>query len=175
MIARSALIVLRVVMIAWFWFAAGSLVGCQNTTLAAGSSTSPTGGIALEMYTRGANHEAVYYRIHPDGRLGFAGGFPAHDRVPQWEGDMRAEEIDRLRTLLERDGWWRGEITASGQPTTRRWEIQVVRPENGHRYVLIGEDARLDRLRSFLELVASRRLEPFLETLPKAGDPTGRP
>lgn len=147
------------------------LSGCRSTSLAAGEASSPTGGIAVEMFTRGANLEAVYYRVTPAGRIKYAGGYRAHERETQWEGPITAEEITRLRELLEADGWWTGTVTTTGQPASRQWEIDVARPAGGERYRLTGNGEAVLRLRGLLDEMASKRLDPFLQTLPKAGEP----
>lgn len=146
--------------------------GCRSTSLAAGEANSPTGGIAVELFTSGENLEAVYYRVTPAGRIDYAGGHRAHEREPQWEGPLTTEEITRLRELLESDGWWTGAVTTTGEPKSRRWDIQVVRPAGGERYRLTGNGEAVLRLRELLDEMASKRLDPFLETLPKAGDPS---
>lgn len=147
------------------------LTGCRSTTISAGDPASRTGGIAVELYTRGENLEAVYYRVYPEGRIAYAGGQSAYERETQWEGPLTDEEITRLRERLDGDGWWTGRVTTTGEPAQREWEIQIARPGGGQRYRLTGDGREVLRLRSLLDEIARKRLDPFLETLPKPSRP----
>jgi hypothetical protein len=85
-----------------------TLVGCAAQMKAkAGEQSSPTGGVALRMYLSDGRTSHALYVVTPDGSISFGGGFEAPDGQTTWTGAMTTEEIDELRGLLERHGWFR--------------------------------------------------------------------
>lgn len=144
--------------------------GCASSPRVAWDGSSPMAGVMLEMLVRRDASQAVFYRVQPDGALGWGGGQAALARETTWQGTLTDEEATALLALLDRHQWRSGGATASGEPPTLVHEIRLDSPEGSQRYRLVGDEAGLREIRGLLENASRRRLDSFIETLPKAGD-----
>ena len=138
-------------------------------------SALPTGGVALEMLIESGDSSVALYRVEPSGTIGFGGGFDARLNKTTWTGRMRAGEIDELLALLETDGWFEADPAAISSPPDRTYRITLSGPK-GRRRFEVGPGQRgagpdVAPLAELLERISRRRLDDFLDALPKPGDP----
>ncbi len=129
---------------------------------------SPTGGIKLELRVHGEANLAVLYRVSEDGTIGYGGGADARNRTITWTGQMTPGEIDELRALLQKHGWFRGAPRSTGEPRKRVSRIKLSHDGRRHSYKVRGRSPDITPVEELLDRVARRRFERFLESLPKA-------
>ncbi len=129
---------------------------------------SPTGGFKLELRVHGEANLAVLYRVSEDGTIGYGGGADARNRTITWTGQMTPGEIDELRALLQKHGWFRGAPRSTGEPRKRVSRIKLSHDGRRHSYKVRGRSPDITPVEELLDRVARRRFERFLESLPKA-------
>ncbi|MCH8153460.1 MAG: hypothetical protein IH830_13935 [Planctomycetes bacterium] len=151
--------------------AASMFPGCARS--GAAESLWGTGGIALEMLVRGEGHLAALYRVQPDGTIGFGGGTDARNRRVTWTGQMTAQEIEQLRSLLQQHGWFHAvpSSTSSAADAKRSYRIKLSWPQGRWRRHITGISPHITPLHDLLEQIARRRLEEddAIKALPQPG------
>jgi hypothetical protein len=157
------------------WAAAVStaLIGCSQSLRLDGSAT---GGVALEMFVRGEANLAALYRVEPAGTISFGGGADALNRQVTWTGPMTAAEIDELRSLLDRHGWFAKAPGSTGEPPQRSYRIRLTTPEGRRRHFWVrGASEDVTPIHDLLERLARRRLDAdhVIESLPRPSQPPG--
>ena len=110
----------------------------------------------------------MLYRVSADGTIGYGGGADARNRTITWTGQMTPGEIDELRALLQQHGWFRGAPRSTGEPKERVSRIKLSHAGRSHSYKVRGRSPDVTPVEKLLDRVARRRLERFLESLPKA-------
>ncbi len=128
---------------------------------------SPTGSLSLTMLVLTEDNAAALYRVEPDGTIHFGGGLDARLEKTTWFGPMTAEEIQHLRDLLERHGWYDAGPTSTDRPPGRSYRIQLRWPQGRRTYRVIGRSRDVTPIEQLLAQAAGRRHEAFLETLPR--------
>ncbi|MCA9290548.1 MAG: hypothetical protein KDA25_05435 [Phycisphaerales bacterium] len=142
------------------------LVGCGSTSVL----RSP---VTLEMLTTNGPNVAAFYRVRADGAIAFGGGGDAIARRTTWTGTLTDAERASLDATLAAHDCCRDVVgDGIGDGTgSRRYELLVDTPACGrHRLTVEGEAPALAALRTVLEGASARRLDGFLDTLPKAGE-----
>jgi hypothetical protein len=153
--------------------AVSCLGGCRS--LIGADPNTVTRGLSLEMYAWGAGNYAVFYVVGTDGTIGFGGGLDARVQNVSWTGTLTADEIDRLWVLLEEHGWFSGDVKAAttGDPKERQYRIQVQWPGGQRKYRIKGENPDVAPVAELLDAAARRRMDSFMETLPKPSGASG--
>lgn len=128
-----------------------------------------TGGISLELRDAPEPTAASLYRVELDGTLRFAGGQAARDRRFTWSGPLTDEEIARLRQIIRDDRLDAGRELPAATPSPRRTDLRLRLPGGNLRYRLEGEVPAVEALRGLLEEASRRRLDSFMQRLPKPG------
>jgi hypothetical protein len=148
---------------------AAVLAGCVGRPgLDPGSRTQ---GVELDLWLRGEENLAIYYEVAQEGTIGFGGGADGRQRRISWTGPLTDDEIERLRELLQRDGWYTGDVVATGEPRKREVRIHLCWPGGGKRYKLRGESPDIAPVLDLLEEASRRRLEGTLRELPQPSKP----
>lgn len=142
------------------------LLAACSAGLKAGRPDSPTSGIALRMLITDRESSHALYVVDPSGTIAFGGGFAALDGRTTWSDVLSAEDIDRLRQLLDEHGWMDGPPTVVEQPEAAVCEVRFGAPGVSYRFSVRGGGDHVNPVRQFLEDVSRRRLEPVLERLP---------
>ena len=132
---------------------------------------SATGGLTLELNVKGEGQLAVLYRVNRDGTLGFGGGADARNCRISWTGPMTADEIKALRSLLDRHGWFSHGPASTGEPPQREYRIKLTWEGGRRRYTVKGASPDVTPIDQLLERIARRRLDPFLDSLPRPSHP----
>ena len=147
--------------------------------LAAGCSvTDPvpgTLGLTLEMQVEDEGNFAVIYRLNPDRTLSFSGGADVRDNETTWAGMMTNEEIETLYGLLHEHHWLDGGPADAEMPSDRVTRIHLRWPGGRLHTTVRGRSADVSPVEAHLSRIANRRLEPYLESLPKARTPPDEP
>ena len=103
--------------------------------------------------------------------IGFGGGFDARLNKTTWTGRMRAGEIDELLALLETDGWFEADPASISSPPDRTYRIILSGPKGRRRFEVgggrRGAGPDVAPLAELLERISRRRLDDFLDALPK--------
>ena len=155
------------------WLGLLLLAGCgvPGATRAALS----TGGVALEMLIESGESSVALYRVEPSGTIGFGGGFDARLNKTTWTGRMRTEEIDELLALLDTDGWFEADPASISAPPDHTYRITLSGPKGRRRFEVEGgrrgNGPDVAPLAELLERISRRRLDDFLDALPKPGEP----
>lgn len=146
-------------------------VGCSRSG-GIGDTSSLTGGVDLAIESRDTEaHRIVAITVQTDGRITFAGGRDAISRREGWVGQLTPEQATELRSILDRDGWFAGTVTSSGEPRSRIFRVTILGgPDGRRRYDLRGASPEAVRLETFLEGVSRDRFGDFMQRLPEAGD-----
>lgn len=129
------------------------------------------GDFYLELWILGEDNLAVIYRVNGDRVLGWGGGRDAVSRRVSWTGVLDPQRYDRLRVLLEQEGWLAGGVESSGAPRKRITRVSLRWDGRSRRYSLRGECPAVEPLAALLDEACRKRLEPELESLPQAGEP----
>ena len=158
---------------AGLWLGLLLLGGCE--ILGATRTDLPTGGIALEMLVESGDSSVALYRVEPSGTIGFGGGFDARLNKTTWTGRMRTEEIDELLALLDTDGWFEADPASISAPPDHTYRITLSGPKGRRRFEVEGgrrgSGPDVAPLAKLLERISRRRLDDFLDALPKPGGP----
>ncbi len=129
---------------------------------------SPTGGLSLKMLVLTQDNAAAMYRVEPDGTIHFGGGLDARQEKTTWSGPMTAKEIQQLRDLIARHGWYDADPASNGRPPGRSYRIQLRWPQGRRTVHVIGRSLDVTPIERVLAQAAGRRHDAFLDTLPKA-------
>lgn len=150
-----------------------SVGGCAGS--GSTKNLSPTGGVSLAMLVEQGAGSAALYRVAPDGTFSFGGGQDARAGKTTWSGRMTAEEIQELLATLEACGWFQTEPASTGEPGDHRYRLRLTTPESRRSFDVTGDSDAVTPLHDVLERISRRRLDTFLERLPKAGPQRQRP
>ena len=129
---------------------------------------SPTGGLSLKMLVLTEDNAAAMYRVELDGTIHFGGGLDARQEKTTWSGPMTAKEIQHLRDLIARHGWYDADPASNGRPPGRSYRIQLRWPQGRRTFRVIGRSLDVTPIERVLAQAAGRRHDAFLDTLPKA-------
>ncbi len=113
------------------------------------------------------DNAAALYRVEPDGTIHFGGGLDARLEKTTWSGPMTVEEIQKLRDLIQRHGWFKAGPDSTDRPPGRSYRIQLRWPQGRQTYRVIGRSLDVTPIEQLLAQAAGRRHEAFLETLPR--------
>lgn len=133
-----------------------------------------TRGVTIDVLVEGEGRSLARYRVERDGTLRFGGGMDAVNGRFSWSGPMRADEIDRLLSLVDEHRWFEVDPPSvpspPGEAAGPTYTIRLTGPRGRRRFTVIGESPAVGPARDLLETAARRRHEPFLLTLPRAGE-----
>ncbi len=132
-------------------------------------------GLELEMLVTAGDDVASLYLVRPDGTISWGGGYDARHGRTSWTGPLTGEEIDQLHRLLDELEWFtRAPASAADDDGAPRGEPAYrikLRWRNGKRdYTVRGPSPDVAPIEELLQRAARRRLDVFLQTLPKAGE-----
>ncbi len=156
----------------WAALVTGLQVGCKTGRPPAHDmpTVRAADGFYMEFWLLGEDNLALIYRVNGLRALGFGGGADARNRNLSWAGELTGGQYDRLQELLEKDGWYAGNVTSTGEPPQRITRVQLRLAGQSRRYKLRGECAAAGPVRALLDNAARQRFEPELDRLPKAGE-----
>ncbi len=133
-----------------------------------------TRGVTIDVLVEGEGRSLARYRVERDGTLRFGGGMDAMNGRFSWSGPMRADEIDRLLSLVDEHRWFEEDPPSvpppPGEAAGPTYTIRLTGPRGRRTFTVIGESPAVGPARDVLETAARRRHEPFLLTLPRAGE-----
>ena len=130
-----------------------------------------TGGVHVRILLQKPEGVAELLLVDRQGRLYWGGGFEALNGDTSWWGDMTDEEIATLLEMLEARSFWSPKPTSSGEPEGKRYSVSLRRQgTRGIRFQVEGDTDAVTPVQEFLAQISLRRLEPFLDTLPQAGE-----
>ncbi len=121
----------------------------------------------MEITVIGGRHVTALYRVDQDGALHFGGGLDGRLGKTSWTGQMSAGEIQELRDLLTRHDWFGADPVSTGDPPGWSYDIKLTWPQGRRSFRVIGRSPAVDPIEEFLDRIARRRFDAFLDTLPK--------
>lgn len=155
--------IVTALMIVMNLLAANGCAGAQKS----GSDGHRTGGIALDMLIEHEDGRRSFYRVFPDGTLGFAGGSDARQRRITWTGMMSDEQIEELVRLIDEHGWRASEPAAGDNRGEVTYRIDLRCPEGRYRYRVNGDSPAVMPIYNHVHEIAMQRFEHVIETLPR--------
>ncbi len=139
------------------------LSACASTP-----STDATGGISLTLWRNDSN-AASYYTVDRDGTIGFGGGQDARLYRTSWTGALTPEEITQLQQIVDEHDGFRSSPGTEGETNDLQYRLEIRSAAGTFRQSWRGESPEVTPLEALLDAAARRRLEGFLDTLPRAG------
>ena len=127
-------------------------------------------GFYLELWIHGQERYVTLYRVNGAHRIGFGGGADAFNQRISWVGTLTDEQYAELQDLLERHGWFAGNVSSQGEPPDRITRVQLQWPGGNRRFKVTGDSADIEPIRELLDAVALQRLHRDLDRLPEAGE-----
>lgn len=119
------------------------------------------------MFVRDQTGAEALYRVNHDDTLSFGGGMDARLGSTTWTGPMTPDETEHLRNLLIQREWFREKPGSTGEPKEMRYRITLNAPESRKSFTVKGQIPQLQPIRELFERIALRRLDEYLERLPK--------
>lgn len=141
------------------------LGGCATSSSQAAADR--TQGLRLDLFmtARGDRHEL--YRVDTDGTLHFGGGRSALQDQYTWNGPLTDDEITALHGVLDAHKLWTRDAVGSGDQAEARYTFSVRDGDRRNGFVVKGRSDAMESVRSLLEMASRRRLDDYLERLPR--------
>ncbi len=121
----------------------------------------------LTMFSRDGTDAEEYFKVSPDGTLGFGGGMNARLEKISWTGPMTVEELKLLGELIATHDWCKRDWVSTRQPEKALYRMSLQTAECRRTIRVKGEHPDVDPVRDLLRKASLRRLQPDLDRLPQ--------
>jgi len=148
--------------------------GCASASRSA-DGAHRTMGAAIDLFVDHADGRRAFYRVFPDGSLGFGGGNDARTRRVAWTGVMTDEQAAKLRQLIDEHGWHTHHPEPGPNTDRVTFRIDLRSSDGRRRYTVNGESPDVVPVYNYLHEIAMQRFEHVIETLPQPDSESSRP
>jgi hypothetical protein len=145
-----------------------TLAGCAGTATTE-NARQLAGGLALDLLVERTDGSRAFYRVFPDGTLGYGGGADARSRRITWTGTMTEQQVEHLARLVDEHGWHMREPKDGPNPDEVVFRIDLRTAEGRFRYRVRGDSPAILPVYNHLREIALLRFEHVIETLPRPG------